>query len=71
MEKYKSIISEMRNTIRNTFVRAVNVFPWREMDKISAGQLRGGEKLHHLEDEAGTTQKELADLENRKIAAKK
>ena len=41
-----------------------------EMYKISAGELRDVGKLYHLEDEAEITQKELADLENRKIATK-
>ena len=32
--------------------------------------MRGVGKLYHLEDEAEIAQKELADLENRKIATK-
>ena len=42
-----------------------------EMGKISAVGLRDVEKLYHMEDEAEITQKELAYLEKRKIAAKK
>ena len=41
------------------------------MGEIAAWKVRDVEKLYHLEDEAGITQKELADLENRKIVAKK
>ena len=61
----------MGNTIQNTFVRAVNVLSGSEIGKISAVGLRDVEKLYHLEGEAEITQKELTDLRNRKIAAKK
>ena len=39
------------------------------MDKISAVWLRGVERLFHLDGESGITQNELANLQNRKIAA--
>ena len=61
----------MGNTIKNTFVRAVNVLSGIEMVRISTGELRDVGKLYHLEDEAEITQNEMADLGNRKISAKK
>ena len=39
------------------------------MDRIPAGELRGVERLRHLEDEAKITQNGLPDSENRKIVA--
>jgi len=41
--KCKSIISEMKNAIRNTCARMVNVLSGSEIDKITADKLRGVE----------------------------
>ena len=67
MRKSKTIIFDTKETIQNTFARIVNVPSGSGMGKIPVGKLMDVERLYHLEDEAGITQNELADLANREI----
>ena len=69
MGESKTIISDMKDTIRNTSARIVNALSGSEMGKIPVVKLRDVEKLFHLKGEAEITQNELGDLENRKIVA--
>ena len=58
MNRFKTIISEMRNTIQNTFVKMVNVLSRIDVGQITAGKLRGVGKLYNLEEETEIAQKE-------------
>ena len=71
MGKYKTIIADMKDTTRNTFLRIVNALSRSEMDKVPVGKLRGVGELFHLEDESEITQNELGDLGNRSVRRRK
>ena len=67
MEKLKAIISDMGDTVRNTFVKMANALTGCEWAKINTGELRDVEKLFHLDDEMGIAQKERTRLEIAKM----
>ena len=63
MGKSKTTVSDVGDTIRNTFVRMANALSGSEGAKIDAWKLRDVGRLFHLEDEVGIAQIELGDLE--------
>ena len=57
MGKSKTIVSDMRDTIRNTLVGMANALSGSEGAKIDTGKLRDVGRLFHLDDEVGIAQK--------------
>ena len=62
-EIQNEIVSDVGDSIRNTFVRMANALSGSEGAKIDAWKLRDVGRLFHLEDEVGIAQIELGDLE--------
>ena len=68
MGKFKAIVADMQDTIRNTFAGMANALSGSD-GKIDAVKLRGVGRLFHLDGEVEIAQKELCDLGNIKNAA--
>ena len=69
MEKSKSTVSDVGDTIRNTIAGMENALSWRDGAGNAIGKLRCIERLFHLEDEIENTQQEWGNLEGVKNAA--
>ena len=67
MGESKAIVADMRDTIRNTFVRMANALSGSGGAKIDTAELRGVERSFHLEDEVEIA-KESEDLGKSKNA---
>ena len=67
MGKSETIVSGVKDTIRNTSARMANALSGSEGAKIDTVKLRDVERLLHLEGGTEIAQKELGDFRNSKM----